>query len=188
MNMHHNGMAASGAGWVLHDLGLAAAFGGSLFGKLAMNPAVRSIHSEEERSLVLTKAWTGYNIVNAASLATAAATWVVGRTMLSGREVSFMTRPLVIAKDVLLGVTVGTGVANIIADIVKAKTEPAAPMQSGEKPSQRTPETTRKLQTVWKVLGTVNLISMAGVIGVTAVLATQSAKSVRWGLLSRFLP
>lgn len=186
--MNANGSMASGASWALHDLGLAAAFGGSLFGKLALNPAVKVLSSEEERSLVITKAWSDYNIVNAVALATAAATWIVGRSMLSGKEVGKEARPLVIAKDVLMGVSVATGAANIAGNIIKAKSEPAAPVESGESPSAETPEKTRALQKMWSVLGTASLISMAGVIGLTAILATQAGKSARWSVISRFLP
>lgn len=186
MNMH--GSVSTGAGWALHDLGMAAAFGGSLFGKLALNPAVKTIKSEQERSLVVTKAWSDYNIVNAVSLAAAAATWIIGRSMLSGREVSEATRPLVLAKDVLLGITVASGAANIAGNVMKAKEEPGAPIESGTTPSAETPERTRKLQRLWDVMGTVSLVSMGGVIGLTAILATQAGKSARWSLVSRFLP
>ena len=50
----------STAAWVGHNLGLAAWFGGTLFGKLALNPSVRAISSREERGKVLNAAWNRY--------------------------------------------------------------------------------------------------------------------------------
>src|SRR4051794_39401440 len=51
---------ASTTAWVLHDLGLAAGFGGTLFGKMALNPAVKEVRSREERGKVLDRAWRGF--------------------------------------------------------------------------------------------------------------------------------
>ena len=70
---------ASTVAWMLHDVGLAAGFGGNLFGKIALNPAVKAISSQKERGKVLSKAWDGYKLVNAISVGTAAVTWFVGR-------------------------------------------------------------------------------------------------------------
>ncbi len=69
----------STAAWVAHNLGLGACFGGTLFGKFALNPSVAAISSRPERGKVLSSAWNRYNAVNAASLGTAAGTWFVGR-------------------------------------------------------------------------------------------------------------
>ena len=55
--------------WVLHELGLAAGFGGNLFGQIALNPAVAEIQSKRERGKVTHVAWDRYKVVNGASLA-----------------------------------------------------------------------------------------------------------------------
>ena len=113
-------------GLALHDLGLSAGFGGSLFGKIALNPAVKIIGSREERGQVVNAAWNGFNIVNAASVGLAAITWLVGRSRLMGREIDRTTRGLVITKNVLLGTTVALGAANILGganDIDRNNTE-----------------------------------------------------------------
>jgi chloramphenicol 3-O-phosphotransferase len=82
----------SSAAWVLHDLGLAAVFGGKLFDKVAIHPSLQAISDPNERALVEDKAWKRYSIVHAVSLATLASTWLVGRKMLSGREVAARPR------------------------------------------------------------------------------------------------
>ena len=39
--------------WVAHNLGLAACFGGLLFGKTALNPSLSAIASEADRGKIL---------------------------------------------------------------------------------------------------------------------------------------
>jgi hypothetical protein len=86
--------------WVVHNLGLSAWFGGTLFGKLALNLSIKAVDSKEEHGKVLNPAWNRYNAVNAAALGAAAGTWVAGRAMLSGAEIGEDARNLVLAKDV----------------------------------------------------------------------------------------
>jgi hypothetical protein len=88
--------------WVLHDLGLAAGFGGNLFGQLALNPAVKAIESREQRGKVTHVAWDRYKLVNAVSLAAMASTWLIGRLVLSGREVGRASRNVTLLKDGLV--------------------------------------------------------------------------------------
>src|SRR5918994_4708573 len=71
--------------WVAHELGLAASFGGVLFGKLALNPNLDVLENKSDRGKLLNKAWNRYNAVNAATVGTAIATWLVGRSSISGR-------------------------------------------------------------------------------------------------------
>jgi hypothetical protein len=44
----------STAAWVAHNLGLAACFGGLLFGKTALNPSLNAIDSQADRGKVRT--------------------------------------------------------------------------------------------------------------------------------------
>jgi hypothetical protein len=99
---------------VAHNLGLAACFGGLLFGKTALNPSLGAIDSEADRGKILNTAWNRYNIINVASFATAAATWFPGRLGLSGKEIDQQTRNLVLAKDVLFAVGALSGLASVI--------------------------------------------------------------------------
>ena len=62
-----------------HDVGLATWFGGTLFGKFALNPAVNVISERRERGKVLNTAWNGFNVLNAAGLGAAAAGWAGAR-------------------------------------------------------------------------------------------------------------
>jgi hypothetical protein len=180
----------SSTGLVLHNLGLAAGFGGSLFGKIALNPAVKVISSTEERGQVTNLAWNGFNIVNAVSVGTAALTWLFGRYKLSGKEIDTTTRALVITKDVLLGATVALGAANIASGAYLANQAPEGrvPSETGLTPTAGTPETAVKAMKAIDVMSIVNLACMAGVIGVTALLNMRAGASGKWSVIARFLP
>lgn len=182
--------ALSSAGLVLHNLGLSTAFGGSLFGKFALNPAVSAISNEEERGKVTNLAWNGFNLVNAISVGTAALTWLFGRSALSGREIDRNTHALVVAKDALMGATVALGAANIFTGAFLARQAPegAVPEATGNTPTERTPKAAARAMRAINVMGIANLVCMAGVIGLTAVLNMKAGASSRWAALSRFLP
>src|SRR5688500_6498327 len=61
----HMNATMTGTALTLHDLGLAAGLGGSLFGQLALHPAVRRIDSRKERGEILNQAWRNYSPANA---------------------------------------------------------------------------------------------------------------------------
>jgi hypothetical protein len=185
--------ALTTAAWVAHDIGLAAGFGGSLFGRIALNPAVKLISDKSERGQLVNTAWNGYNIVNAVGLGTAALTWFIGRAMLqkkSTRSLGAAGRSLVLAKDILMSTTVATGLVNGISGVILARQAPrgAVPMETGSKPAQETPRKAAGLQRLVNAVGVINLLSTAGVIGITAVLGNVAGKSPSWKFISRFLP
>lgn len=166
--------------WVAHDLGLASAFGGSLFGKLALEPAIGEL-SEPERVRVEDRAWKRFSLWNSIGLAAIGVTWFTGRKLLSGKEASGAARGLTIAKDALVGTTLGVGAAAMIVGRLLARTK-----------RQQRPEASvgqaEKLQRTVDVLGSVQLGLTAGILAVTSILAMESSKSVKFSLRSRFLP
>ncbi|HEX2570837.1 MAG TPA: hypothetical protein VH877_14865 [Polyangia bacterium] len=176
--------------WVAHDLGLAAGFGGTLFGKFALNPAVRAIDDKAQRGRLLDAAWRGFQPFNAISFATAALTWLVGRSAISGRAFGRDVRGLVLAKDILLAGAVATNVANMICGRFLGKERPqgAIPVEEGNVPAPETPRRSAVLQRVVGVLSNVNLLCAAGVIATTAILGMKSGRSSRWTALTRLLP
>lgn len=174
---------------VLHNLGLAAGFGGSLFGKVSMNPAVKVIEDRTERGKVLDAAWKGYRWVNLASIGAAALTWVAGRTALSGRAVSSDAQPLVIAKDALLATGLVCTVVSVAGGAyMGAQTGGYLPVETGNIPAADTPEDKQVAQRVVSIASTLNLIAIAGVIGLTAWLTEKAGASRRWGIVARLLP
>jgi hypothetical protein len=180
----------STAAWVAHNLGLAACFGGLLFGKTALNPSLSAIASEADRGKILNTTWNRYNAINVASFATAAATWFPGRLGLSGKEIDQQTRNLVLAKDALFAVGALTGLASVIQGraLTGQAPEGAVPIESGTTPAATTPERAASLLRSVNQLGNVNIAVTGAILGITTVLSMKATKSARFSVVSRFLP
>ncbi|MFL5349242.1 MAG: hypothetical protein ACJ8AT_30960 [Hyalangium sp.] len=176
----------TGSALTLHNLGLAAGFGGSLFGQMALHPAVKTIDDTKERGEILNQAWKGFSPVNAFALGSVALTWIIGRSSLSGGEIDDDTRGLVLAKDVLVGVYTLAGLGSLIVGRVWGTREP--PVESGSEPAAETPELDVKGQTVVNWLGRANIVAAAGIIALTAILNIKAGRSHKWSLLSWLLP
>ncbi len=176
--------------WVLHDLGLAAGFGGNLFGQLALNPAVKAVDSKRERGKVTHVAWDRYKAVNAVSLAAIAGTWLVGRTILSGREVDRESRRLTLIKDILVAGAVVSGVGSLITGSLldRAMSRGELAIESGHEPAAETTPRVRRLQRSVNTLGILNIGFQAAVMAATTILAMKAGKSSKWSLVSRLLP
>lgn len=175
--------------WVLHDLGLAAGFGGNLFGQLALNPAVKVIDSKEERSKVTHVAWDRYKTVNAIALAAMGGSWLAGRTALSGREVGRASRNLTLLKDGLVIGAFASGVGALVTGtMLDSARSGDQPIESGHSPARETPPRVARLQRTVNTLGALNIAFEAGVLALTTVLAMKAGKSTKWSFLSRFLP
>lgn len=181
--------------WVVHDLGLASAFGGSLFGKLALEPAVGEVSNERERTRVEDRAWKRFSVWNTIGLAAIGITWFAGRKMLSGREVSRSARGLTIAKDALVGTSLGVGAAaTVIGRLLAREKSERPPVTSAlttpslQQQPQLYSDRAEKLQTAVNILGDVQLGVTAGILAVTSILAMQSGKSFKFSAASRFLP
>src|SRR5919202_786537 len=132
----------STAAWIAHNLGIGASFGGLLFGKLALNPNLDVISSEAERGKILNAAWNRYNIVNALSVGTAAATWWAGRAAISGEALDDEGRNLVLAKDVLFIASAVTGFISFPGALPPPRRAPegATPKERETPPASDTPE------------------------------------------------
>jgi hypothetical protein len=176
-----------------HDVGLATWFGGTMFGKFALNPAVEAISERRERGKVLNRAWNGYNVLNAAGLGVAAAGWAGARfTEANPVRMSATENVLSLAKDGLMVAAVVTGVANGVQGARLARQGPdgAVPVESGTQPAPETPQQAAGLQRSLEILGNVNIGVGAALIAVNAVLAqvNYSRPTARRALLRRSNP
>lgn len=177
--------------WVLHDLGLAAGFGGNLFGQLALNPAVAAASDKRERGRVAQVAWSRYKGVNAFSLLAFASTWAIGRVLLTGREVGRASRSLTLIKDGLVGGAVIGGLGSMIAGTMLSRAREAAgeaPLESGREAAPETPPNVARLQKITNVFSVANIALQAAVLATTTVLAMKSGKSQKWSFVSKLLP
>ncbi|HUS26957.1 MAG TPA: hypothetical protein VMZ53_00555 [Kofleriaceae bacterium] len=185
----------SSAGWVVHEVGLATSIGGTLFGRAALEPSLSEITSSEERDRVSASAWQRFSWLNLASHAAFAIPWFIGRSMLSGNEVTCEARRLTLVKDVLVGASLITGVSSILlgrwlgkrADAGQGPAE-ARDRMSPEGEAEGEAAKTQKLQRAVGLLGNANIAANIGVLGVTTLLAMQGNKSQRFSFFSRFLP
>ena len=179
------------AAWVAHELGLAASFGGLLFGKLALNPNLEVVENKPDRDKLLNKSWNRYNAVNALSVGTAIATWLAGRAALSGNlALDEGANNLVRTKDALLATAAATGLISMISGLQLSRQAPdgATPLDSGVSPAPEMSEEAARLLRRVNVLGNVNIAVLGGVIAVSTILSMKANKSVRWSLVSRLLP
>jgi len=180
--------------WILHDLGMAAGFGGNLFGKAALDPAVKRLDSKQQRGQVLDSAWGRFEPVDALALGAMATTWLVGRSAFSGRRLGRSIRRLVLAKDVLVGAALVTGVASLFyGRVLRAQhRQGAVPGGTGEAPtdvpSSKAQDREQMARKALAVLGPLNTALIAGAIAVNAALAQASGKSTRWSAIARLLP
>ncbi|QRN98045.1 hypothetical protein JRI60_02930 [Archangium violaceum] len=176
--------------YVLHNLGLASGFGGSLFGRIALNPSAKLITDKQDRAKIVNAAWNGYNIVNAIGLGTSALTWFFGRSKVSGRSISPVARKLVIAKDFLMGATLVSGLVNLIGGgfLAKRSLQEGIPMESGSKAAEEAPQDVKNATKLVNWLGVFSLATMAGLIGVSTWLDNEAQTSSKWKLVARILP
>ena len=167
----------STAARVVHDLGLAACFGGTLFGKVAFNSSVEVVGSKPERGKVGGTFWNRANVVNAAAFVAASATWFPAR--LSGKGSDRRTRNLVLAKDALMGVAASTGLAALIVQIALNRRVPrnAVPLQTGGVPAPEAGDLTSLLQRTVGALGSANVALFGGLVAVTALLSQEAGES-----------
>jgi hypothetical protein len=191
-----NNMAKlSTAAWVAHDVGLATAIGGTMFGREAFQPALREVSDRRERDQVADTAWRRFSWINLAGHATVAATWFFGRSLLSGRSVSPTARRLTVVKDALVIASLATGIASIVLGRVlgarltqdRCGAIDVGTSDVGASSEQDGPRT-EKLRDAVNVLGAVNLAVNLGIAGVTTALAMEASKSLPFSLASRRLP
>jgi hypothetical protein len=172
----------SSAAWIAHDVGLATALGGTLFGREALHPALREgIDDQLDRDRVADAAWRKFSWVNLAAHAAMATTWFAGRALLTGREVNRVSRPLTVAKDALITASLATGIASVVLGRILGK----------RVRMQRTLEEREKVETLRRAVGATGLVNLAaniGIMGITTALSMQAAKSQKFGLVSRLLP
>ncbi|HEY0252351.1 MAG TPA: hypothetical protein VGC41_12540 [Kofleriaceae bacterium] len=170
--------------WILHNLALATSIGGTLFGQGAFQPALeKDVEDEQQRARVSDDAWSRYSWWNLASHGLVAVTWLAGRTLLSGREVSGKARALTHVKDVLVVASLLTGVSSVI--VGKTLGEKAKAQQDEGRTSDATVDGLRRAV---KTLGIANIAANAATGAVTTMLSMEGAKSLPFAAISRLLP
>jgi hypothetical protein len=173
---HAPSVPLSQLGRAAHDIGLAGIMGGTLFGRLALHPAVAAIGDPRERGAVVNAAWRRYGVVNSVGLAALVAGWAGARAVEArDRELSPRERTLARAKDVLVALTAVGGVASGVEGVRFARQAPdgAVPLVDGDHPAPGAPRDAAALKRRLNVLGLATLATEAGLVAVNAALAQE---------------
>jgi hypothetical protein len=179
----------STAGWVVHDVGLATNIGGTMFGMLALEPALKDVDDARERDQVSQQAWNKFSWVKLASHVAFAVPWFIGRSMLTGNEVSARARALTRTKDILVGASLITGIASfVIGRALSRKVDRGEGPERARQGGARNAQQSKGLEKAVSFLGTLNMLASTGVLAVTSILAMEGSESVRFAARSRRLP
>jgi hypothetical protein len=165
---------ASEAGRALHDLGAAALFGGNLFARVGMHPALASITAPRERGAVVNRAWRRYGTVNSAALAAVVGGWALARCEeASDRMLSDSERRLALAKDYAVAAVAISGIASGVSGVLFARMEPdgAVELEDGSDPLPDTPEREASAKRALNALGAVELASTGALVAINAALS-----------------
>ena len=168
---------------IAHDLGLAACFGGTLFGKVAFNSSLPVLGSKTERGRLGAAFWNSANPVNAAAFGVAVAAWLPGRLGHSYKEADGGTRGLLLVKDALMGAAGTAGLAAVLAQVSLNRRAPegAVPLESGGVPAPEAGETTALIQRAVGALGGANVALFGALVATTAALSKPQARPTRPG-------
>lgn len=161
------------------ELSLAALIGGNLFGRLAMSPALAHITDKTERGKVLNGSWRRYGTMNSIALAALVSGWLPTRKdELGALWVSRQERTMVLAKDIVVGAVVVTGVASAVSGIGFAREAPAGavPMDSGHDPAPEAPTRAARLKRLINVLGTLNLGAEVALVGINVAMVQRRTR------------
>jgi CBS domain-containing protein len=159
----------------LHDLGLAAWFGGSLMGAVGLNGAAAAVDPAEQRLRVANAGWARWTPVNlagiAAHLAGGSMLLVANKGRLAGqRGVATAT----IAKTALTGLALAaTGYSRALG--AKLQRVGDTPVEGGTTPTEDSPDQVARVQRQLDVLQWV----IPGLTGATLVLNAQMGEQQR---------
>jgi hypothetical protein len=183
----HRMTALSTAAWTAHEIGLATAVGGTMFGRAALQPALRKIADPEDRDRVSSDAWRRFSWLNLAAHGVVAATWFTGRSWLSDREVSGTARTLTRIKDGLVIASLATGIGSFVLGRTLDERSRDGDGENVISEANRARRGRVAARRAVKSISTANLLANIAILGITTVLAMEGSRSTRFAARSRFL-
>jgi|SRR5665647_523858 hypothetical protein len=170
----------------LHDVGLAAWFGGTLANAVALNAAAAAPRSDHDKGQVANVGWDRWTPVNAAAIGA----HIIGATGLLLANHSRVAAQqgvgaLTIAKTVLTGAALGvTAYSRVLGRTVSARTD--VPVASATQPAEETPADVASAQKQLRILQWA-VPALTGAMVVLSSLAgeQQRPSEVRRGLRRR---
>jgi hypothetical protein len=173
----------------LHDVGLAAWFGGTLANAVALNPAAAQAEGNKGTGAVANAGWDRWTPVNAAAIALHVAGSVGQLAANQGRLATQRgVGSMAVVKTALTAAALGaTAYSRVLGK--KVSQEGAVPAQSGTSPTSTTPNAVADAQRQLSVLQWV-IPALTGALVVVSSLAgeQQRVTEVHKGLLGRITP
>jgi uncharacterized membrane protein len=170
----------------IHHLSLATAFGGPIFAKTGLRPALKhGISDRPERLKVAEIAWKHFNKVNVPAHLAFTATWLYERRLLTKLHLDAHTQSLVAIKDMLVFGSFVTGLANVAVGNRLSREFPggvAAKDVEGEKAM-----VIAKYRRYFKVMGPLHLVLVGATIAIGPAIGFGVIHSARRGFLARLL-
>ena len=159
------------------QVGMAGLLGGTLFGRLALHPAVTEISDRAERGKVINVAWRRYGAINSLSLLAVVGGWLGARAdeardaNLSERE-----RRLARAKDVIVGACAVTGLATMVEGIRFSRMAPdgAVPLADGDHTAPEATGDQARSKRRLNNLGRASLLADLGLVVVEGALSQEN--------------
>jgi hypothetical protein len=173
---------------VVHNLSLAAAYGGSVFARVALKGAVlQGISSDKERGKTLEVAWSEWNKVNVPAHIAFATTWILTRSALSGEFKNPSTQRLLVAKDVLTAGALVVGVLNVLTgQAMKREFPEGIPYPAEGNLSPAEVEKIARFRSYYRVMGPLHRALLAGSIAVGPMIGASILRQ-RGGLFARLI-
>jgi hypothetical protein len=173
------------AACAIHNLSLATAFGGALFAKKALRPAlIADVTDEKERGRLMAAAWNKYNMRNVPAHVLFTATWLVERNAILKMHVSHETRKLVALKSVLITGALLTGIASVAAGKQLQRDFPEG-IPLSDKPS--TDPLVERYRRFFRVVGGANLALTGLSLAMGPVIVGSVIHSMRRNIIRRAL-
>ena len=158
----------------LYDIGLAVWFGGSVFGILAMNPAVEVLDDPEERGKMVDEGWARFQPYGAVGLGLA----TVAHFLMRARPPKKQTdtyKTVALLKDFFI---IGAGVTSVASlALGEYAVDDYAPVESATEGTDETPEDVEKAQSGLSIASIAQLACGIGVLVTGAILASERSKS-----------
>jgi hypothetical protein len=173
----------------MHDLGLAAWFGGSLMGAIGLNGASHVVDNPKERARVANAGWARWTPANLVAIGS----YVAGAAVITftNRERVRRQRGVAEASGLKTSLTALALAATAYSRYLGQKMMEAGdvPVESGTTPSEQTPPEVAKAQRRLKVLQWAIPAHVAGLIVISSKMGEQQRpKNVLRGVAERILP
>jgi uncharacterized membrane protein len=169
----------------IHNLALGVAYGGTLYAKVALRPAlIAEIKDEKERGRVMADAWSKYNRINVPATIAYALTWSIERKAISKLHVDRHTQKLVAFKDLMITGAFLTGLSNIVVGKMAAHDYPNGVPLTNEPTNDAKLE---KYRRYFRVMVPANLVMVGVSLALGPAIAGAIIRSQRRNFLHRLL-